>query len=133
MHVRPTRLTIGAGTLAASALFGLFGAIPTAFANQDPAADPPNCTTADLEGVRAGVSAATSAYLFTHPDVNNFFTSLEGLTREQTVAKVKAYMSQNPQTHDDLVGIRQPLQDLKSRCGQVRARWPRPYWPGCSC
>ena len=30
MHVRPTRLAIGAGTLAASALFGLFAAIPTA-------------------------------------------------------------------------------------------------------
>ena len=28
--------------------------------------------------VASGVSAATSAYLFTHPDVNDFFTGLEG-------------------------------------------------------
>jgi hypothetical protein len=41
-------------------------------------ADPPNCTAADLAGVASGVSAATSAYLFTHPDVNNFFSRLQG-------------------------------------------------------
>ena len=40
-----------------------FGASPAALA------DPPNCTAADLAGVAAGVSAATSAYLFTHPEV----------------------------------------------------------------
>lgn len=119
MHVRSTRLAIGAGALAASALFGLFGAIPTALANEDPAANPPNCTAGDLEQVRAGVSAATSVYLFTHPDVNDFFSSLKGLTREQTVAKVKVYMAQNPQTHDELTAIRQPLLDLKDRCGRA--------------
>lgn len=119
MNVRPTRLAIGAGTLAASALFGLFGAIPTALANQDPAADPPNCTAGDLEQVRAGVSAATSVYLFTHPDVNAFFSSLKGLTREQASPKVKAYLAANPQTRDELTAIRQPLTDLKNRCGAV--------------
>ena len=40
------------------------------------AEDPPNCTAADMAGVAAGVSAATSAYLFTHPDVNAFVTGL---------------------------------------------------------
>ena len=30
-------------------------------------ADPPNCTAADMAGVAAGVSAATSVYLFTIP------------------------------------------------------------------
>jgi hypothetical protein len=50
----------------------LLGASPLAHANQDPAADPPDCSVADLEGVRAGVSASTSAYLFTHPDLNDF-------------------------------------------------------------
>ena len=50
----------------------MFGAIP---ALADP---PPNCTAADLAGVASGVAAATSAYLFTHPDVNNFFTGLKG-------------------------------------------------------
>jgi heme-binding protein len=95
----------------------LFASAPIAHANQDPAADPPNCTTADLEGVRAGVQAATSAYLFTHPDVNDFFDTLEGLTREQRRSKLDAYLKANPQTQADLTGIRQPIIDIKNRCG----------------
>ena len=95
----------------------LFAAAPLAHANEDPNANPPNCSAADLEGVRAGVQAATSAYLFTHPDVNNFFDTLEGLNASQRVSKIQAYMAANPQTAADLTGIRQPLADLKSRCG----------------
>ena len=34
-----------------------------------------------IGGVRAGVAAATSAYLFTHPPVNDFFATLRGQTR----------------------------------------------------
>lgn len=72
-----------AGALGAGAIAGamLFGTLPSALAD-DPALNPPNCTAADLAGVAAGVSASTSAYLFTHPDVNWFFTSLEGLPRD---------------------------------------------------
>ena len=91
---RTTRL-LASGTIIAGGLLGaaLFGGVPSALADQDPAADPPNCTAADLEGVRAGVSASTSAYLFTHPDFNWFMTSLEGLNRAQTGAKVKDYLA----------------------------------------
>ena len=76
---------------------------------------------ADLAGVASGVSASTSAYLFTHPDVNWFFTSLEGLPRDQVRTEVKNYLDQNPQTKADLTGIRQPLVDLKNRCGSAPA------------
>ena len=109
---RNSRLVV-AGTIGTGALVSttLFGAIPSALAN------PPNCTTADLEGVRSGVSASTSAYLFTHPDVNYFFTSLEGLSRDQVRAQVKTYMANNPQVKADLTGIRQPLVDIRDRCG----------------
>lgn len=92
----------------------LFGALPSAQADE-----PPNCTAADLAGVAAGVSASTSAYLFTHPDVNAFFTGLKGQSREQTGAKVKAYFDQNPTVRDEMRGIRQPLTDLKARCGDA--------------
>jgi heme-binding protein len=95
----------------------LFGATPPAHANEDPAANPPNCSAADLEGVRAGVQASTSAYLFTHPDVNDFFNSLEGLPRDQRRPKLDAYLTTHPQTQADLAGIRQPIIDLKNRCG----------------
>ena len=80
-------------------------------------ADPPNCTAADLAGVASGVSAATSAYLFTHPDVNNFFSGLQGKSREEMRTEVKAYMDANPQVRDELTGIRQPLVDIRNRCG----------------
>jgi len=100
-----------AGAVAGSMLFGM---LPSALADE-----PPNCTAADLAGVASGVSAATSAYLFTHPDVNAFFTSLKGQSREQTSAQVKKYFDQNPTTRDEMRGIRQPLTDLKTRCGDA--------------
>ena len=95
----------------------VLSASPLAYANQDPAADPPNCSAADLEGVRAGVSASTSAYLFTHPDLNDFMTSLKAMSREQVAAKVKGYMASHPDEQADMAGIRQPLVDIKNRCG----------------
>ena len=111
-----------AGAVGAGAIAGamLFGALPSAMAD-DPAKNPPNCTAADLAGVASGVSASTSAYLFTHPDVNWFFTSLEGLPRDQVHSKVQDYLDQNPQTKAELTGIRQPLIDLKNRCGVAPA------------
>jgi heme-binding protein len=111
-----------AGAVGTSAIAGamLFGALPSAMAD-DPANNPPNCTAADLAGVSSGVSAATSAYLFTHPDVNWFFTSLEGQPREAIRDDVKTYLDANPQTKADLTGIRQPLVDLKNRCGAAPA------------
>ena len=105
--------------LVSTAIVGaaLFAAAPLAHANEDPNANPPNCSAADLEGVRAGVQAATSAYLFTHPDVNDFFDSLEGLPVSQRHSKIQASIAANPQTQADLAGIRQPLVDVKNRCG----------------
>ncbi|OPX06920.1 heme-binding protein [Mycobacterium sp. AT1] len=115
---RVTRRLTG-GALLAGGLIGttLFGALPSAFANEDPALNPPNCSAADLEGVRAGVDAATSAYLFTHPDYNWFVTSLEGLPKDQVSTQMKDYLNVHPDTKNDITGIRQPLLDLKNRCG----------------
>jgi hemophore-related protein len=111
-----------AGAMGAGAIAGamLFGALPSAMAD-DPALNPPNCTAADLAGVASGVSASTSAYLFTHPDANFFFTSLEGLPRDEVRTQVADYMEANPGVKADLTGIRQPLVDLKNRCGSAPA------------
>ena len=110
-NVSPVRRVV-AGALSA-------GAIATAILATAPAAlaDPPNCTAADLAGVAAGVSAATSAYLFTHPDVNAFMTGLKGQPRDGVRAQVQQYLDANPQTKADIQGIRQPLNDIRSRCG----------------
>ena len=106
-------------TVCGGAVIGaVFIGAPLANAQQDPAANPPNCSAADLEGVRAGVSASTSAYLFSHPDLNDYMSSLKGLSREQAAAKVKVYMASHPQEQADMAGIRQPLVDIKDRCGQ---------------
>lgn len=80
------------------------------------AADPPNCTAADMAGVATGVSAATSTYLFTHPDVNEFFTSLKGQPKDQVRDKARQYLDENPQVKADLQEIRQPLGDFRERC-----------------
>ncbi len=80
------------------------------------AADPPNCTAADLASVMSGVSAGTSSYLFTHPDVNNFFTGLKGKSRDEIVSAVQGYMDANPQIRDELRGVRQPAADFRDRC-----------------
>jgi hemophore-related protein len=83
-------------------------------ASADPA---PNCTAADRAGVRAGVQAGMSAYLFTHPDVNGFLTGLVGQPVDQVPTEVQDYLNANPQVKDEVGAIRQPLADLRERCG----------------
>lgn len=78
---------------------------------------PPNCTAADLTGVLTGVSAATTAYLFTHPPVNDFFTSLSGLDENERRAAMERFLTDNPQVRDELRAIRQPAKDFRNRCG----------------
>jgi hemophore-related protein len=56
------------------------------------------------------------AYLFSHPDVNNFFTGLRGLPHEEVRARVQTYMDANPQVEAEVNGIRQPVTDLRNRC-----------------
>jgi hemophore-related protein len=90
----------------------MFAATPLALAQ------PPNCTAADLAGVSSGVSAATSDYLWTHPDVNAFFTGLKGQPTSQIRDDVDNYMNANPQVKGELQAIRQPLIDLRERCRQ---------------
>ena len=77
---------------------------------------PPNCSPADWAGIRAGVAAATSTYLFTHPDVNNFFTGLKGKTREEMRTEITAYADANPQVRDEINAVRQPASDFRDRC-----------------
>ena len=101
------RSLIGASVIAGSMLVAT-----TATA----AADPPNCTAADLAGVMSGVNAGTSSYLFTHPDVNAFFTGLKGKSRDEMRTEIEAYAQANPQVRDELTGVRQPATDFRDRC-----------------
>ncbi len=78
---------------------------------------PPNCSSADMTGVMTGVMAATSAYLFTHPPVNDFFSNLKGQPPEERQAALQEFMDANPQVRAELQGIRQPMKDFRNRCG----------------
>src|SRR3954451_22530570 len=100
------------GVIIATAVAGSLRAGTAATA----AADPPNCSAADLAGVMSGVSAGTSSYLFTHPDVNAFFTGLKGKSRDEMRTDIEAYMAANPQVRDELAGVRQPAADFRARC-----------------
>ena len=99
MLLTARRTVIGAIGSAAVAV-ALLGAAPSAIAA------PPNCTAADLAGIASGVSASTSAYLFTRPDVNAFFSGLQGKPRDGVKAEVEAYMGANPQVQAELTGER---------------------------
>lgn len=101
-----------AGMIAAGTL--LAGAAGQAAA--DPAPRPPNCSAADVAGVAAGVATALSTYLFTHPDVNGFYTGLEDQPKDQVGGEVQNYFSANPQEEAELENIRQPMKDIRERC-----------------
>ena len=110
---------------AAAAALGA-GAVLLSVAGPAAADPPPNCTTADMTGIMAGVSAAMSNYLFTHPDVNAFFTGLQGLPKAQVTTQTQQYLNANPQVRAELDGIRQPSTDFRARCGLIQ----RPLAPG---
>ena len=117
------RALVGATGTAALAAAMLFGGASLAFAEPTPeppppapAAPAPGCTAGDLAQVSGTVGTAMGVYLFSHPDVNGFFTSLRGLPHEDIRGKVQDYMTANPQVESEINGIRQPLTDLRKRC-----------------
>jgi hemophore-related protein len=94
----------------------LFGLPSIAAAEPGPAVPPPNCTAGDLAVASGTVGTAMGDYLFSHPDVNDFFSSLRGQPNEEIHDRVQTYMDAHPQVESEINGIRQPLTDLRSRC-----------------
>ena len=105
------------GVMGAGALAGaiLVGGASSASAEPPPPA-PPGCSAGDLAQVSGAVGTAMSGYLFSHPEVNDFFTSLRGQPNEELRGNVQTYMDAHPQVESEITGIRQPLTDLRSRC-----------------
>ncbi len=103
---------LGAALLGAAMLVG-----PTGAATADPLpVPPPGCTTADMTAVMSGVSAALAAYLLVHPDVNDFFTGLQGLPKAEVKTRTEDYLNVNPDVRADLQAIRWPSVDFRTRC-----------------
>jgi hemophore-related protein len=103
------RLTAAAAVLGAGA--ALFGSVATAAA--DPA---PGCTAADVTSVETGVAGSLTAYLFSHPDVNSFFTGIQGLPTQDAFSQSRTYFAANPSVKSDIDAIRQPVLELRTRC-----------------
>jgi heme-binding protein len=99
---------IGAGVIGAAAL--VLGPAATAGAS-------PGCTVADMTSVETGVAAAMSVYLWSHPEVNDFFTSVQGLPPDQAFAQIRDYLTARPQTKAEMDAIQAPADDLRARCG----------------
>jgi heme-binding protein len=110
-----------AGLIGTGAATGamLFGGSAVAFAEPMPEPPPPpalGCTAGDLAQASGAVGTAMGAYLFSHPAVNDFFTSLRGLPNEELRGRVQTYMDANPAVEAEVNGIRQPVTDLRNRC-----------------
>lgn len=109
------------GLIAGGAMAGamLLGDAALAFAEPPPAPPSPpapGCTAADLAQASGVVGTAMAEYMFSHPDVNDFFTSLRGVPNEELRGRVQTYMDANPQVESDINAIRQPVTDLRNRC-----------------
>jgi hemophore-related protein len=114
---RTLRSAMVGGIATGAMLFGgLFGGVSLAFADPVPGVPAPNCTAGDLAVASGTVGTAMGDYLFSHPDVNDFFTSLRGQPNAQIHDQVQTYMNAHPQVESEINGIRQPLTDLRSRC-----------------
>ena len=105
----------GLGVIAGGAML-IAGASIASADPAPPVPPPPNCTAGDLAVASGNVGTAMGAYLFSHPDVNDFFTGLKGQPNSEIHDRVKTYMDAHPQVESEINGIRQPLTDLRSRC-----------------
>ncbi len=98
---------------------GMIGAVAVLFGSaglaqaDEPA---PGCTSADMTRVMSGISSAMSTYLFTHPDVNAFFSGLQGQPKTAVRDQTEAYLNANPNVRAELESIRQPSVDFRTRC-----------------
>jgi heme-binding protein len=63
------------------------------------------------------VSAATSAYLASHPETNQELTDIAKQAPAQAEESYRAYFADNPQIETDLKAIQQPVVDLSTQCG----------------
>ncbi|MBU3705523.1 MAG: hemophore-related protein [Mycobacterium sp.] len=54
--------------------------------------------------------------MFTHPDVNAFFSGLQGLPKPQVRDETEAYLTANPDVSAELEAIRAPSRQFRDRC-----------------
>lgn len=77
----------------------------------------PGCWASDITAAEAQAATGMTAYLVTHPEVNEFFSGLQGLPSAEIARRTITYLNANPQIQNELDGVRAPVFDLRDRCG----------------
>ena len=49
--------------------------------------------------------------------MNQFVTGLKGQPRDQVTTMVQDYLDARPQIRDEIRAVRQPLREIRERCG----------------
>ena len=97
---------------------GMFGGIASAAIVMPTAnAAPDACTASGIANTVSSVSASTSSYLASNPEVNQELTDIAKQPQEQAQEAYRAYFEDNPQVETDLKAIHQPVVDLSTQCG----------------
>jgi len=78
--------------------------------------DGPGCTAADIMAVEAQMTTAMAGYLFTHPEVNAFLSSTNGMPDGQRRSMIDDYLTANPQTQAEINAIKNPGAVLRDSC-----------------
>lgn len=92
------------------------GGVLAGFAVPAAAYDGPGCTAADIMAVEAQMTTAMAGYLFTHPAVNVFLTSTNGMPNAQRRNMIQDYLAANPQAEAEIDAIKNPGVALRDRC-----------------
>ena len=114
MTLTPMTLALLARRTAAS-IIGAGGVLVGAAAPAV-AYDGPGCTAADIMAVEAQMTTAMAGYLFTHPDVNAFLSSTNGMPDAQRRSMINDYLTANPQTQAEINAIKNPGAVLRDLC-----------------
>ena len=109
----------------ATAALGTAAAATTAVSTAN--AQPAPCTAASLSNTVSSVTGDAGRYLDSHSDVNDALTRAGSQAPADAQSSLRAYFGSHPQEFNDLRGIAQPLNSLRSQCnanvsaGQIAA------------
>ena len=93
------------------------GVVSAALAIPTANAEPDQCTASGVASTVSSVSASTSAYLTSHPEINQALTDIARQPTDQAQEAYQTYFANNPQVEEELKAIHQPVTDLTAQCG----------------
>ncbi len=110
-HHGPSAM-FGVSALAALAAMTAMGCAAPTFT----IASPRDCTASETARTVSSVTDQLADYLDAHPEVDKTLTEARNAPETQRRIQVQTYLLANPSVMIELRAIREPLQDLRSRC-----------------